>query len=173
MKKLLFASLTILFLAIPVLNQEVEEAEETGMREYVIGHVPVLPRVLSPDHNPYVQALCAGLANYYPDQAEWAILDFVSEWSSSQDWDIVFVVVNYSNLDANVKVEMEMMSKDGQARLYKKKSTTIGPGYVMLFTLDVTSKVRDGAGDFFTVNGRVSGAGMGNSNEVKSQVLVY
>ena len=173
MKNLLAASVMILVLAIPVLNQEVEEAEETNIREYVIGYVPVLPRIQSPDHNPYVNALCIGLANFYPDQAEWAILDFASEWSSSQDWDIVFVVVNYSNSDVNIKVEMEMMFKDGQSRIYKKKTTTIQSGYVMLFTLDVTSSVRNGVGDLFTVNGRISGAGMGNSNEVKSQALIY
>ncbi|MGB7294827.1 MAG: hypothetical protein WBC70_04490 [Candidatus Aminicenantales bacterium] len=173
MKKLLAASAMIFVLAMPLLNQEVEETVAAEIGEKVIGYVPVLPRILSPDHNPYVSALCVGLANYYPSHAEYAILDFVSEWSSNQVWDIVFVVVNYSNSSANIKVEMEMMSKDGSARLYKKKTTTIGSGHIMLFTLRVTDKVRNGVGDLFTVNGRVSGAGMGNSNEVKTQVLVY
>jgi len=65
------------------------------------------------------------------------------------------------------------MYNDGSARLYKKKTTTIQSGNIMLFTLRVTDKVRNGVGDLFTVNGRVSGAGMGNSNEVKTQVLIY
>lgn len=173
MKKLLAASVMILILAMPVLNQEVEEAEATDMGEYVIGYVPPLLHTQSPDHNSWVWALCIGLANYYPDHAEWAILDFATEWSSSQDWDIVFVVVNYSNSDESIKVEMEMMYNDGRSRLYKKKTTTIRSGNIMLFTYDVTSKVRTGVGDLFTVNGRISGAGMGNSNEVKSQVLIY
>jgi len=37
----------------------------------------------------------------------------------------------------------------------------------------VTSKVRNGIEDFFTVNGRLWGAGMGNTNEVQTQVLIY
>ncbi len=173
MKKLFAASLMIFILAMPVLNQEAEELDDADIGEHVIGYVPILPRIQSPDHNPWVKALCIGLANYYPEQVEWAILDFVSEWSSSQDWDIVFVIVNYSDADAQVKVEMEMLSKDGAARLYKKKTTTIRSGNIMLFTYDVTDKVRAGVGDLFTVNGRVSGAGMGNTNEVKTQVFIY
>jgi len=172
MKKLFAASVMILILAMPVLNQEAEETVETDIEEYVVGHVPVLPSIQAP-HNPWVKALCIGLANYYPDQVEWAILDFVSEWSSWQDWDILFVIVNYSNSNETVKVEMEMMYNDGKSRLYKKKNTTIRSGDIMLFTLDVTSKVRTGVGDLFTVNGRVSGAGMGNTNQVQTQVLIY
>lgn len=173
MKRFFAASLMILILAIPVLNQEVEETVETDIEEYVVGYVPVLPRIQSPDHNPWVRALCIGLANYYPGQSEWAILDFVCKWSNSQDWDIVFVVVNYSNSAERIKVEMEMMYNDGKSRIYKKKWTTIRSGDIMLFTLDVTRKVKTGVGDLFTVNGRISGAGMGNSNEVKTQVLIY
>jgi hypothetical protein len=173
MKKLFTASAVILVLALPLLNQEVEETAAAEIGEKVIGYVPVLPHILSPDHNPYVSALCIGLANYYPSHAEYAILDFVCEWSSSQVWDIVFCVVNYSNSSANIKVEMEMMYNDGSSRLYKKKTSTIQSGNIMLFTLRVTDKVRNGVGNLFTVNGRVSGAGMGNSNEVKTQVLIY
>jgi hypothetical protein len=177
MKKFLITSALIFLLAIPVLNQvtqEVEfEPEEADFKEYVIGYVPVQPQIQSPDPNPYVKALCIGLANYYPDQAEWAILDFAAEWDNSQDWDIVFVVVNYSNQDVRVKVEMEMMYNDGQNRLYKKATKTIDSGYVMLYTLDVTNKVRNGVGNLFTVNGRVWGAGMGNSNEVKTQTYIW
>ena len=177
MKKFCIASIMILLFALPVLNQVAQEAEfeseDVDFKEYVIGYVPVKPQIQSPDHNPYVKALCIGLANYYPDQAEWAILDFVSEWSNSQNWDIVFVVVNYSNQNVNVVVEMEMMSNDGKNRLYKKSKKTINSGYVMLYTFDATSKVRNGVGDLFTVNGRVWGAGMGNTNEVKTQVYIY
>ena len=177
MKKFSIASVMILLLAIPVLNQvsqEVEfEPEDVDFKEYVIGYVPVLPQIQTPDPNPYVKALCIGLANYYPDQAEWAILDFATEWSSAQDWDIVFVVVNYSNQDVRVVVEMEMMYNDGQNRLYKKSKKDIESGYVMLYTFDVTNKVANGVGDLFTLNGRIWGAGMGNTNQVKSQVYIY
>ncbi len=177
MKKLCIASVMILLFAIPVLNQVAQEAEfepeEVDFKEYVIGYVPVQPQIQSPDHNPYVKALCVGLANYYPDQAEWAILDFVTEWRSSQDWDIVFAVVNYSNQDANIIVEMEMIYNDGNSRLFKKSKKTIDSGYVMLYTFDVTRKVSNGVGDLFTVNGRVRGAGMGNTNEVQTQVFIY
>ncbi len=173
MKKLFAASLMILILAMPVLNQEAEDFEDADIEEYVVGHVPVLPRIQSPDSNPWVKALCIGLANYYPDQVEWAILDFVSEWRSTQDWDIVFVVVNYSNTDENIKVEMELMYNDGASRKYKKTTTRIRSGEIMLFTYDVTSLVRRGVGDLFTVNGRISGAGMGNTNVVTTQTLIY
>lgn len=177
MKKFCIASMMILLFAIPVLNQvaqEVEfETEDVDFKEYVIGHVPVKLQIQSPDHNPYVKALCIGLANYYPDQAEYAILDFVSEWNSGQYWDIVFVVVNYSNQNVNVKVEMEMMSNDGNSRLYRKSKKTIESGTVMLYTLDVTRQVRNGYGDLFTVNGRLWGGGMGNTNEVQTQVYIY
>jgi hypothetical protein len=177
MKKLCMASVMILLFAIPVLNQVAQEAEfepeEVDFKEYVIGYVPVKPQIQSPDHNPYVKALCIGLANYYPDQSDWAILDFVCDWNSSQDWDILFAVVNYSNQDVNVIVEMEMMYNDGKSRFYKKSKKTIKSGYIMLYTYDVTSKVRAGVGDLFTVNGRVWGAGMGNTNEVQTQVLIY
>ena len=177
MKKFSITSVMILFLAIPVLNQVAQEVEimpdEVDFEEYVIGYVPVQLQIQSPDHNPYVKALCIGLANYYPDQSEWAMLDFATEWYSSQDWYIVFVVVNYSDQDVRIKVEMEMMYQDGQKRLYKRYTKTIRSGYVMLYTYNVTSRVRTGVGDLFTVNGRVWGAGMGNSNEVKTKVLIY
>lgn len=177
MKKFSITSVMILLLAIPVLNQvaqEVEfELEEVDFKEYVIGYVPVLPQIQSPDPNPYVKALCIGLTFDYPDQAEWAILDFATEWDNSQDWDIVFVVVNYSTQDVKVIVEMEMMFNDGKSRLYKKSKKNIDSGSVMLYTYDVTTKVANGVGDLFTVNGRVWGAGMGNSNEVKTQVFIY
>jgi len=177
MKKLSITSAMILLLAIPVLNQVAQEIEitpdEVDFEEYVLNYVPVLPQIQSPDHNPYVKALCIGLANYYPSQADFAILDFVTKWNSSQDWDILFVVVNYSSQAVKVVVEMEMMFNDGQNRLYKKSKKTIDPGNVMLYTYDVTNKVASGYGDLFTVNGRIWGAGMGNSNEVKSQVYIY
>lgn len=177
MKKFSIASVMILLLAIPVLNQvarEVDfEPEEVDFEEYVIGYVPVQPQIQSLDHNPNVKALCAGLTNFYPGQAEWAILDFATEWDNSQDWDMVFVVVNYSNQDVKVKVEMEMMYNDGQKRLYKKSNKTINSGYIMLYTYDVTGKVANGVGNLFTVNGRLWGAGMGNSNQVKSQVYIW
>lgn len=177
MKKFSITSVMILLLAIPVLNQVAQEVdfepEEVDFKEYVIGYVPVQPQIQSPDPNPYVKALCVGLTNFYPDQAEWAILDFATEWYNSQDWDIVFVVVNYSNQDVTVIVEMEMMSNDGKSRLYKKSKKTIDSGHVMLYTFDVTRKVANGVGNLFTVNGRVWGAGMGNSNEVKTQVYIW
>lgn len=177
MKKFSITSVMILLLAIPVLNQvaqEVEfELEEVDFKEYVIGYVPVLPQIQSPDPNPYVKALCIGLTNFYPGQAEWAILDFATEWSSSQYWDIVIVVVNYSNQDVTILVETEMVFNDGKDRLFKKSKKTINSGNVMLYTLDVTRKVANGVGDLFTVNGRIRGAGMGNSNEVKSQVYIW
>ncbi len=173
MKKIFAVSLMILFLALPALNQDTEELDDADIGEYVVGHVPILPRTQAVDHNPWVKALCIGLANYYPDHVEWAILDFVTDWSSSQDWDIVFVIVNYSNSDAKVKVEMEMLSQDGAKRLYKKRTTTIQSGDIMMFTYDVTKKVASGVGDLFTLNGRISGAGIGNTNEVKTQVFIY
>jgi len=177
MKKLCIASAMVLLFAIPVLNQVAQEAEfdpeEVDFNEYVIGHVPVKPQIQSPDHNPYVKALCIGLANYYPSQADFAILDFVTDWNSSQDWDILFAVVNYSNQNVNVTVEMEMMYNDGKSRFYKKSKKTINSGDIMLYTYDVTSKVRAGVGDLFTVNGRLWGAGMGNTNEVQTQVYIY
>jgi hypothetical protein len=169
MKRLCIVPILILLLVVPVLNQESEDAE---MGEYVIGHVPTQMSIQAP-HNAYVKALCTGLANFLPSQAEWAILDFVTYWLSSQNWYIVFVVVNYSNQDANIKVEMEMLYKDGQVRFYKKSSKTIRSGDVMLYTFDVTAKVPNGVGDLFTVNGRVSGSGLGNTNQVMSQVFIY
>jgi hypothetical protein len=66
-----------------------------------------------------------------------------------------------------------LLAQDGAKRLYKKKTTTIQSGDIMMFTYDVTDKVRAGAGDLFTLNGRVSGAGLGNTNEVKTQVFIY
>ena len=177
MKKLFIASIMIFLVAMPVMNQvaqEIEfETEDVDFEEYVLRYVPVRHQIQSPDHNPYVKALCIGLANYYPEQAEWAILDFIAEWNSSQEWDIVFAVVNYSNMDVTAKIEMEMMYNDGQSRFFRKSSKTIESGTVMLYTLDVTNKVANGVGDLFTVNGRVWGAGMGNSNEVKTQVYIW
>jgi len=177
MKKFSIVSVMIFLLAIPVLNQVAQEAEfepeEVDFKEYVIGYVPVQPQIQSPDPNPYVKALCIGLANFYPDQAEWAILDFATEWDRSQDWDIVFVVVNYSNQNVKYKVEMEMMYNDGRTRFYKKSTKTINSGYIMLYTFDVTNKIANSDGSLFTLNGRIWGAGMGNSNEVKTQVLIW
>jgi len=177
MRKFCIASVMILLFAIPVLNQVAQEAEfepeEVDFGEYVIGHVPVQPQIQSPDHNPYVKALCIGLANLLPDRSDWAILDFATYWASSQDWYIVFVVVNYSNQDVKAVVEMEMMYNDGNNRFYKKSKKTIRSGDIMLYYYDVTSKVRNGIEDFFTVNGRLWGAGMGNTNEVQTQILIY
>jgi len=173
MKKFLTVCVMVFILAMPVLNQEAEETVETEIEEYVVGYVPVRPHVLDSAHNAWVKALCIGLSDYHPSQVEWAILDFAAEWNSYQDWEILFFIVNYSTVDAKIKVEMEMLYNDGQSRMYKKKITTIRSGEIMLYYLDVTSKVRTGVGDLFTVNGRISGAGMGNSNEVKSQVLIY
>ena len=171
MKRLCITPILILLLAIPVLNQAAEEVE-IEMKELVIGHVPTQMHVQAP-HNAYVKPLCAGLANFYPSQPDWAILDFATYWLSSQDWYIVFAVVNYSNQDAKIKVEMEMLYNDGQSRLYKKSIKTIRSGDIMLYTYDVTLKVRAGVGDLFTVNGRVSGSGLGNTNQVMSQVYIY
>jgi hypothetical protein len=169
MKRMSITVIMVLLLVIPVLNQVTEEAE---LGELVIGHVPTQMHVQA-QHNPYVWALCSGLANFLPSQSEWAIMDFATYWLNSQDWYIVFSVVNYSNLDANVKIEMEMLYNDGSSRLYKKFNRTIASGDIMLYYLDVTAKVRTGVGYLFTVNGRVSGSGMGNTNQVKSQVLIY
>jgi hypothetical protein len=169
MKRLCITPILILLLVVPVLNQVVEEAE---IGELVIGHVPTQLHT-NAAHNAYVKALCSGLANFYPGQADWAILDFATYWLSNQDWNIVFVAVNYSNQDAKIKVEMEMLYNDGLSRLYKKFNTTIKSGDIMLYTFDVTSKVRSGVGSLFTVNGRISGSGMGNTNQVSSQVYIY
>ena len=169
MKRMSVTTILVLLLVIPVLNQVPEEAE---LGELVIGHVPTQMHVQA-EHNPYVWALCSGLANFLPSQSEWAILDFATYWLSSQDWYIVFAVVNYSDQDAKIKVEMEMLYNDGNSRMYKKFNRTIASGDIMLYYLDVTAKVRTGVGNLFTVNGRVSGSGMGNTNQVKSQVLIY
>jgi len=180
MKKLFAATVMILILAMPVLTQEAVEFEDTDIEEYVVGHVPVMPRIQSPDHNPWVKALCIGLVADYPPKSYYVILETAVDRNNqyrypppAEFW-IVFVIANYSNSKEQVKIEMELIHEDGGKRIYKKNNTTILSGEVMQFVYPVHDMVsRAPVNDLFTLNGRVSGAGMGNSNEVKTQVLIY
>ncbi|MGB2955763.1 MAG: hypothetical protein WBB64_07310 [Anaerolineales bacterium] len=170
MKRVLFAAMVLLLVFIPMRSQEIEE-EALELNEVVLGIVPTDSLSTQAASHPYVKALCIGLANFFPSQSDWAILDFCTQWSSAQKWDIVFSAVNYSYKDVPIKVELELMYKNGGTRFYKKYSRTIQAGYIMLYSLDVTEKIRTKG--LFTVSGRISGTGLGNSNEVTTQVYVY
>jgi len=154
----------------PLMAQDWEQ-DEGEINEFVIGHVPTAEIGTMAVANPYVKALCIGLANYFPNQSEWAALDFATKWYSNQDWNILFIVVNHSSWDAAIKVEFEMLYDDGGIRYYKKSSKTIKSGNIVLYYLDVTSRIAKKG--LFTVNGRIHGAGIGNDNQVKSQVYIY
>ncbi len=68
---------------------------------------------------------------------------------------------------------MEMIYKDGEALFYKTARRTTKSGEIMLYFFDVTLKVQSGVGDLFTVNSRISGFGLENTNQVMSQVYIY
>ncbi len=170
MKNFFMVVLVLLVVFVPIRSQEAEE-EQLELKEMVIGMVPMESLSTQAASYPEVKALCIGLANFFPGQADWAILDFATQWSNSQEWDIIFTVVNYSYSDVPIKVEMELMYKEGGTRLYKKFNRKIQSGYIMLYYLDVTSRIKTKG--LFTVNGRISGNGLGNTNEVRSQVFIY
>ncbi len=121
---------------------------------------------------PYmVRALAIGLANLLPDQADWAILDFSSQYSSGQTWYWCFVVANYNNVPKNIKLRWELWYNDGAGRLTKYIAKTIPASTVMLYYYTVTSYVAKKG--LFTLNGQVYGTQMGNANSVSSQVYIY
>ena len=170
MKNFCLTVLILLLFFVPLRSQEVEE-ESFELNEIVIGIIPMDFLSTQAASYPEVKALCIGLANFFPSQSAWAILDFATQWSSAQSWDILFTVVNYGYKDVPIKIEMEMIYKDGATRLYKKFNRTIQSGYIMLYYLDVTSRIRTKG--LFTLNGRITGKGLGNTNEVKTQVYIY
>ena len=170
MRKFGICLFVVFFFIFPLIGQDWNQ-EEGEIQELVIGQVPVSEVRTTAVSNPFVKALCIGLANYFPSQSDWAILDFATEWSNSQTWNILFIIVNYSNQSAKIKVEMEMLYDDGAIRFYKKTPKTIASGDIMLYYFDVTGKISKKG--LFTVNGRIHGAGIGNDNQVKSQVYIY
>ncbi len=171
MKKLCMTALILMVLFVPLKGQEFKGEEEMELNEMVIGTIPIDSLSTHAPSHPEVKALCVGLANFFPTHVDWAILDFATQWSNAQDWNVLFIVCNYGYQDAPIKVELEMMYKDGGVRLYKKFNKKIESGYIMLYYLNVTSRIKNKG--LFTLNGRVSGNGLGNSNEVKTQVFIY
>ncbi len=153
MKELCMTVFILMILFVPIQSQEAEEAIE--LNEMVIGTIPQDSLSINAASHPDVKALCIGLANFFPTQVDWAILDFATKWSNAQEWNILFVVCNYGYQDAPIKVEIEMMYKNGGTRLYKKFNRNIQSGFIMLYYLPVTSKIKSKG--LFTLNGRVSG----------------
>jgi hypothetical protein len=121
---------------------------------------------------PYmVRALAVGLANFLPEQADWAIFDFSSEYYSGQTWYWCFVVVNYNNIAKNIKTQWHLWYNDGAGRLTKYIDKTVPARTVMLYYYSVAGYVAKKG--LFTLTGRVYGTQMGNANEVTSQVYIY
>ncbi len=169
--KRLIVGVSLMLLVLPLISQEIAETEDLTIHEMVIGTVPVVDTQWVPDDDFYVRALCVGLANFFPDQADWAILDFATLWRSNQDWYMLFIVVNPTSRSRNIKVEFELMWNNGGGRFYRKQAKNIGSGNIVLYWLNVKSKVNKLG--VFTCNGRVFGAGVGNNNRVQSQVYIY
>ena len=145
-------------------------SDEVG--EIVLKRLPVDTMHAAATDGPYmVRALAMGLANLFPDQADWAIFDFASEYYSGQTWYWCFVVANYNNIPKIIKLRWELWYQDGAGRLTKYLSKTIPASTVMLYYYTVTGYVAKKG--LFTLNGQVYGAQMGNANSVSSQVYIY
>ena len=146
-------------------------ADEVG--EIILKRLPPVDTMnVTATDGPYmVRALAVGVANLLPSSADWAILDFASEYSAGQTWYMCFFVTNYNNIPTAIKIQFDLLYNDGAGRLTKRYSKTIAANTVTLYYITVTSYVAKLG--LITVNGQVYGAKMGNTNKVMSQVYIY
>lgn len=146
-------------------------ADEVG--EIVLKRLPPNAKTdMMATDGPYlVRALAIGLANLLPSRADYAILDFVSEYEAGQTWYMCFFVVNYNDTAKAIKLEFDLRYKDGAGRLQKYYSKTIAANVATLYYINVTSYVAKLG--LFTVNGQVYGTEMGNANRVTSQAFIF
>ena len=155
----------------PLIGQDWDQ-DEGEVYEMVIGQVPISQAgVMSLDIPPNVKALAIGVSDVFPSQASWARFEFSRQWSGSQEWYMIFAVVNSGGQDAVIKIDMELQFNDGAGRFFRRSTKTIKAGFIMLYWTTVTSKIQKKG--LFSTNGRVFGKGIGLNNRVLSQLYIW
>jgi hypothetical protein len=167
-----FVSILLLFVLLwfPISAQEGEDLGE--FREMVLKRIPAQTSILQVEDGQYVKALMVGATDFEPSFADWALLDFASEYFSGDVWNMIVVVANYSNNPVKVNIEFELRWNDGGKKIYRRwGGRTIDEGTIMLYMTPITNQIKELG--LFTLYGRVSGLGIGNHNEVVTQIYMY
>lgn len=170
MKKCAIFFLVFAFVSIPICSQ----GDEGGpFKEIVIKRLQ--PYQLSPmaaEDGVYVKALVVGATAIEPSFADWAILDFASEYYAGDVWNMIIVIANYSPNDVKINIEFELRWNDGAKKIYRRwGGRTIQGATVMMYMTTITDQIRQLG--LFTLYGRASGLGVGSQNEVVSQLYIY
>jgi len=154
-----------------LMGQAFTKDDEVG--EIILKRLPpvAMMNALATDGPYMVRALAVGLTYEKPSAGDWAIFDFCSEYFAGDTWYMCFVVVNYDDTAAAIKFQWDLLYNDGAGKFTKTYSKTIPASTVMLYYITATSYVAKLG--LFTVDGRVYGAKMGNTNKVMSQVYIY
>lgn len=146
-------------------------ADEVG--EIVLKRLPPAPNtaIMATDGPYLIRALAIGLANMLPSRADYATLDFASEYVTGQTWYMCFFVINYSDVTTAIKLEFDLRYSDGAGRVQKYYAKTIAANTATLYYINVTSYAAKLG--LFTLSGQVYGTRMGNANRVTSQAYLY
>ena len=170
MKKCMIFFLVFALASIPICSQE----DEGGpLKEVVIKRLQ--PYQLSPmaaEDGVYVKALIVGATDLEPSFSDWAILDFAAEYFSGDVWNMIIVIANYSPNDVKANIEFELRWKEGAKKIYRRfGGRTLDGATVMMYITPITNQIKQLG--LFTLYGRVSGLGVGNHNEVVTQLYIY
>jgi hypothetical protein len=171
MKKFVVFILFLSLISIPIISQE--EDQGAPIEEIFLKSLPAhQTSIMAAEDGIYVKALMVGASWEEPTNADWAALDFASEYISGDVWNMMVVVVNYSDNPVKVNIEFELRWNDGAKKIYRRfGARTIEGATVMMYMTDITNQIKQLG--LFTLYGRVSGLGVGNTNEVVTQLYVY
>lgn len=150
-----------------------EQEEESGvLYEKVLRYLPFTVSANQIEESArYCKVLMVGATWEEPEQADWASLDFVSEYFTGDVWNMCIVAVNYSNQDVPIKVEFELRWWDGGRRIYRRWSRNLEAGTVTMYLAPITNQIKQLG--LFTLIGGIGGNYVGTNNIVKTQLLIY
>jgi len=170
-KRILVVFFVSLFF-LPGIFADDQEGEDGILYEKVLKYLsnPVITNSLEDDAN-YCKVLMIGATNFEPTFAEWAILDFATEYLDGDDWNMCLVAVNSSNQPVPVFVEFELRWWNGGRKIYRRWSRTLPAATVMLYMAPITTQIKQLG--LFTIIGRISGNYVGNNNVVQTQIYIY
>jgi hypothetical protein len=171
MKKCVVFILFLSLISIPIISQE--EDDQVPIEEIFLKSLPAHQiSTMAAEDGIYVKAIMVGASWEEPSNADWAALDFATEYVPGDTWNMLLVVVNYSDNPVKANVEFELRWKDGAKKVSRKQNgTTIDGLTVMMYKTNITKQIKQLG--LFTLYGRVSGAGVGNANEVVTQLYIY
>jgi hypothetical protein len=116
-----------------------------------------------------VKALMIGVRKYSkPEDPEWEIYYFYTyHWPGETQWWVGFVVVNYGLTTVRGKIIMEII---GPKTSKIQRNAILQPEEATLFVAPINLASQVG---LYTLNGKISGAGISTDNSVTTRFYIY